>query len=278
MPASDSEQPHANKAATCVETLEARIQKITQEVLELKSTSSVSKPATPHNTSVNVAMLEASIQKLTTDLAELKNTSSVDKPATADEDLPPPSPPLPASGQQHPPPPTPVLLNPVVPPPPPKATTTAAPQLIKLRGRKDIQQTIFNPLRAAITGTFPDWQLPTFLTTEDGAQIAFDQLQNRFEIDWRTCSQYKSAVLENLQVLSWTVEFFEDEPGSTPQEWPDRPRLDAVLQLSDGTWARWHTSGHIILSTQAMPTDAMQIRMNRYTALVKLREKREGQR
>ena len=215
---------------------------------------------------------------LTTDSAELKNTSSVDKPATADEDLPPPSPPLPASGQQHPPPPTPVLLNPVVPPPPPKATTTAAPQLIKLRGRKDIQQAIFNPLRAAITGTFPHWQLPTFLTTEDDAHIAFDQLENTFEIDWRTCSKTKATVLENLQVLSWTVQFFEDEPDPTPPDWRDRPRLDAVLQLSDGTWARWHTSGHIILSTQRMPTDAMQIRMNRYRALVKLLEKREGQR
>ena len=164
------------------------------------------------------------------------------------------------------------------PPPPPKATTAAAPQLIKLAGKKDIQQTIFHPLRAAVTGEFPDWQLPTFLTTKGGVHIALNDLQNTFEIDWRTVGGFKSAVLENLQVVSWTVQFYEEEPDPTPELWPGRPRLDALLKLANGTWARWHPSGSPILSTERMPTAAMNTRMNRKKKLTLQLEKNQAQR
>ena len=143
---------------------------------------------------------------------------------------------------------------------------------------KKIHLAIFHPLRAAVTGEFPDWQLPTFPTTEGGAHIALDELQNTFEINWRTVGGFKSAVLENLQVLSWTVRFYEEECDATPDEWPDRPRLDAVLTLSNGTWARWDPSGNPILSTEIMPTAAMTTRINRKKKLILQLEKMQAKR
>ena len=191
---------------------------------------------------------------------ERLRTTSVEKPGIAQRPL---SPPLPrgdtlatSSGQAHP-----------IPQPPP--LPPAAPQLIKLKGKKDIQQAIFHPLRAAVTGEFPNFQLPTFLATDQGDHIALDDLQHTFEINWRTVARFKSAVFENLHVESWTVQFYEDEPDPTPPEYPDRPRLDAVLTFSDGTWARWHPSGEPIFSTQPMPTAAMVIRFNRKRILFK---------
>ena len=127
-------------------------------------------------------------------------------------------------------------------------------------------------MRAAVEGDFPDWRVPTFLTIED-QHIEFRDLQKRFEVDWRTVGRFKSAVLESLQVDSWTVRFFDEEPDPTPPQFPDRPRLDAVLTFSNGTWARWHPSGDLILSTEPMPTAAMQTRFNRKTKLLKQREK-----
>ena len=84
-----------------------------------------------------------------------------------------------------------------------------------------------------VTGEFPDWQVPTFLTIQ-GKHIAFDELQNNFEIDWRTLGGFKSAVLQSLHVLSWTVRFYEDESDASLDAWSDRPRLDVVLTLRNG--------------------------------------------
>ena len=258
-----------SQSATMFARLEATMQQVSTELAELKNTSSVSKPATTEprvDQSVNTSGDEQ------VSFYGLLPTTSVEK--LGDVLLPPPLP-LPrgdtlataSSGQPYPPP-----------PPPPKATTTAAPPLIRLAGRKEIQQAIFHPLRAAVTGEFPDWQLPTFLTTEDGARIELDELRNTFEINWRTVGRFKSAVLENLQVLSWTVRFYEEEPDPTPDEWPDRPRLDAVLTLSNGKWARWHPSGDPILSTEPMPTKAMTIRINRKKKLMLQLQKSQAQR
>ena len=268
----------------------AVLQNATEWLGSEQAATSVEKPG---NTAADIARLEAMMQQVATQLAELKNTSSVSKPATTeprieqsvntsgDEQVSfyeplrttsvekpgiaqrPPSPPLPrgdtlatSSGQPHP-----------IPQPPP--LPPAAPQLIKLKGKKDIQQAIFHPLRAAVTGEFPNFQLPTFLATDQGNHIALDDLQHTFEINWRTVARFKSAVFENLRVESWTVQFYEDEPDPTPEEYPDRPRLDAVLTFSDGTWARWHPSGEPIFSTQPMPTAAMVIRFNRKRILFK---------
>ena len=85
-------------------------------------------------------------------------------------------------------------------------------------------------------------------------------------------------MLENLQVLSWTVVFYEVEADPTPDLWPDMPRLDAVLTLDNGTWARWHPSGAPIFSTEQMPTAAMQIRMNRKANLIVQHEQMQAQR
>ena len=98
-------------------------------------------------------------------------------------------------------------------------------------------------------------------------------MQNKFEVDWRNVGGVKSAVLQSVKVLSWTVRFYEDECDASPDAWPDRPRLDAVLTLSNGGWVRWHPSGQPIMSTEPMPTQAMTIRLNRKKNLVKQLEK-----
>ena len=159
-----------------------------------------------------------------------------------------------------------------MPPPPP------APQLIKLAGRREIQQTIFHPLRRAARGVFPHWQLPTFLTTEQGAQIALDDLQSRFEIDWQTVGGFTSAVLQNLQLQSWTVRFYMDEPDPSPNKFQDRPRLDALLEFKNGAWVRWHPSGMPIWSTERLPTAAMITRRNRHRKLLVQLQKLQAQR
>ena len=103
----------------------------------------------------------------------------------------------------------------------------------------------------------------------DGSYIALEDLQEVFDVVWKKVSGHISAVLDSLQLSTWKLVFYSDEPDSTPLKWPDRPRLDVVVTFTDGTWVRWHTSAKLIRSTDAMPTSAMTIRMNRQAKLQK---------
>ena len=103
----------------------------------------------------------------------------------------------------------------------------------------------------------------------DGSYIALEDLQEVFDVVWKKVSGYKSAVLDSLQVRAWELVFYSDELDPTSPHWPDRPRLDVVITFTDGTWVRWHTSAKLIRSTDAMPTSAMTIRMNRHAKLQK---------
>jgi len=131
-----------------------------------------------------------------------------------------------------------------------------------------MQERILNPLRAAVRGHFPDWILPQSLNVA-GSDIALEDLQEVFDVVWKKVSGHISAVLDSLQLSTWKLVFYSDEPDSTPLKWPDRPRLDVVVTFTDGTWVRWHTSAKLIRSTDAMPTSAMTIRMNRHAKLQK---------
>ena len=137
-----------------------------------------------------------------------------------------------------------------------------------------MRERIFDPLRANIQGSFPDWILPEELNVE-GCDIPLESLQEVFQVDWKRLGGYTSAVLENLQVEKWNVKFFTDEPDPTPLLWPDRPRLDIVITFADQSWVRYHPSGDLIWSTEAMPTRAMTNRINRRKKLIAILEKRQ---
>ena len=123
-------------------------------------------------------------------------------------------------------------------------------------------------MREAIQGNFPDWVLPRNLHV-DGSDIALDALHEVFDVVWPKVGGYKSAVLESLQVQATDVVFYSDKPEPTPPRWPDRPRLDVVITLTDGTWVRWHPSAKLIWATEWLPTAAMKNRTNRKAKLLK---------
>ena len=58
--------------------------------------------------------------------------------------------------------------------------------------------------------------------------------------------------------------FFVDEPDSNRS---DRPRLDFVLNFSDGRWVRYHPGADLIWSTETLPSKAMRQRYNRAAKL-----------
>ena len=136
---------------------------------------------------------------------------------------------------------------------------------------KELQARILHPLRVSVQGNFPDWILPRSLHV-DGSDIALEDLQEVFDVVWQKVSGHISPVLESLQVKTWEVVFYSDEPDSTPPRWPDRPRLDFLITFTDGTWVRWHSNAKLIWSTECFPTDAMKIRMNRKAKLLKARQ------
>ena len=131
-----------------------------------------------------------------------------------------------------------------------------------------MQERILNPLRAAVRGHFPDWILPQSLNV-DGSDIALEDLQEVFDVVWKKVSGHMSAVLDSLQLSTWKLVFYSDEPDPTPPHWPDRLRLDVVITFTDGTWVRWHPSAKLICSTDVMPTSAIRNRMNRKAKLLK---------
>jgi hypothetical protein len=136
---------------------------------------------------------------------------------------------------------------------------------------KELQARILDPLRASVQGNFPDWILPRSLLV-DGKDIALEDLQEVFYVVWQRVSGHISLVLESLQVKTWKVVFYSDEPDSTPPRWPDRPRLDFLITLTDDRWVRWLSNAKLIWSTEWLPTAAMKIRMDRKAKLLKARQ------
>ena len=61
--------------------------------------------------------------------------------------------------------------------------------------------------------------------------------------------------------------FFVNEPDPNRS---NRPRLDFVLSISDGSWVRYHPGAVLIWSTQTHPSQAMQ---NRYSHAAKLQRR-----
>ena len=142
----------------------------------------------------------------------------------------------------------------------------AAPHvLLQLNTKKEMQRHILHPLREQIGGDFPDWILPVRLDV-GGIYVQLPRLQEVIDLDYNSIF---GPVLHNLHVAGWTVEFYEEEPDSTPPFAKDRPRLDILITFTDGTWLRWHPHADLIWSTTPQPTDAMKIRMNRKKKLLK---------
>ena len=87
--------------------------------------------------------------------------------------------------------------------------------------------------------------------------------------NWRSllkqCCTIIGPVLQNLQVQEWKVEFYEEEPDSTPRFAKDRPRLDILMIFTDGTWLRWYPDADLICSTTPQRIAAMIIHMKRPT-------------
>ena len=99
-----------------------------------------------------------------------------------------------------------------------------------------------------------------------GVHVPLHRLHQEFDFDYGSII---GPVLQNLHVAGWTVEFYEEEPDSTPPFAKDRPRLDILITFIDRTWLRWHPNADPIWSTTPQPTDAMKIRMNRKKKLLK---------
>ena len=222
------------------------------------------------------------------------DASSVAKPVD-DGPVPPPPPDRPPQDKAAPqvkapppPPPPPATQIPTKAPPlPPTAPPSAQQQAVsvvqparavppaqraQIASTKDFQMHILHPLRAAVTGSFPDWTTPLSLRV-DGRDVPLARLEDAFEVAWPNVCGHFIPVLESLDVAAWTVHWYPLEPDPTPPKWPDRPRLDVVLTFSDGSWARWHPNSDIIWSTDAMPTAAMKMRQNRRANLIKKLEK-----
>ena len=66
-------------------------------------------------------------------------------------------------------------------------------------------------------------------------------------------------------IISATPHFYDEEPDANRD---DKPRLDILLPMSDGTWVRYHLRANPILSHEGA-TQAMQIRCNRREKVLK---------
>ena len=131
--------------------------------------------------------------------------------------------------------------------------------LIQLATQKDVLGHILHPLRRAIRGVFPEWNLPVRLNI-NGTHKPLHCLHEVFVLDYESVI---GPALLNLQVQEWKPQFYEEEPDPTPRYARDTPRLDILITFTDGTWLRWHPDANLIWSTTPQPTDAMRQRMNR---------------
>ena len=73
-------------------------------------------------------------------------------------------------------------------------------------------------------------------------------------------------------IISATPHFYDEEPDANRD---DKPRLDILLSMSDGTWVRYHPSADTIHSTASVPSQAVQNRYNRRKNLLKKESERE---
>ena len=81
--------------------------------------------------------------------------------------------------------------------------------------------------------------------------------------DWATI-----AKLDGWQadlIISVTPHFYDEEPDANQM---NKPRLDILLSMSDGTWVRYHPGANPIFSHEGT-TQAMRIRYNRREKLLK---------
>ena len=140
--------------------------------------------------------------------------------------------------------------------------------MMMIMNKRQMRELLLHPLRAAVAGQFPDWILPETFNVR-GVEVPLASLEQVIKIDWHSVLKSELAVLQSLPAKSWHMQFYTDEPDSTPPLWPDRPRLDCVLHFANGTYARCHPSAKLILSTEPMPTAAMITRMRRKTNLLK---------
>ena len=129
----------------------------------------------------------------------------------------------------------------------------------------EVQNHILHPLRQAIRGVFPEWNLPVGLNI-NGVYMPLHRLHEVFVLDYESII---GPVLLNLQVQEWKPQFYEEEADPTPRYARDKPRLDILITFIDGTWLRWHPDANLIWSTAPQPTDAMRQRMNRKKNLLK---------
>ena len=72
-------------------------------------------------------------------------------------------------------------------------------------------------------------------------------------------------------IISVTPHFYDEEPDANQM---NKPRLDILLSMSDGTWVRYHPSAKLIWNHEGT-TSAMRTRANLAVKLSKKESKRE---
>ena len=69
-------------------------------------------------------------------------------------------------------------------------------------------------------------------------------------------------------VVSAVATFYPDEPDPNQG---DKPRLDILFTMQDGSWVRYHPATETIWSHEALPSAAMTLRYNRACKLTRRR-------
>ena len=113
----------------------------------------------------------------------------------------------------------------------------------------NIKRDVFNPLLAQCVKVGPTYTVPT--TAHDPRLL-----------------QIPLPLLDEIrdQVAGAVPTFYHDEPDSNQD---DKPRLDILFTMQDGSWLRYHPGATPIWSDQALPTVAMTTRYNRAHKLAK---------
>ena len=111
-------------------------------------------------------------------------------------------------------------------------------------------------------------------------QCTWDKEQKKWNIpaakelldEWNWAALAKLDGWQAGNLTSARPMFYTDEPDANQD---DKPRLDILLSMSDGTWVRYHPSADTIHSTAPVPSQAVQNRYNRRKNLLKKESERE---
>ena len=141
------------------------------------------------------------------------------------------------------------------PPPPPPQAHAEQPETLRSAAQPalNIKRDIFAPLNALCVR---NEQIPR--TQHDGRLLW---------IPWPPLAGFRD------NIASAVPTFYPDEPDPNQG---DKPRLDVLFTMHDGSWVRYHPSAEPIWSHGPLPTDAMTQRYNRARKIARKRDAEGG--